>query len=118
MNPTTLAILAIAFLIFVHELGHWLAARLLGLQTPIFSIGFGGGSLSLKLGKIWQTELRLGMIPLGGFVIVPELMDAETRDLASADLGIEAGSFVDQPVWKKAIVMLKSGDRIEFFEGV
>jgi len=59
--------------IFVHELGHFLAAKLCGLKVLRFSIGFG-----LKLFS-WRgkdgCEYRLSLLPLGGYVAIPQLSD-------------------------------------------
>ena len=76
--------------IFVHELGHFLAARWRGLKVDRFSIGFGPKIFS------WQgrdgVEYRLSWIPLGGYVALPQLADmraiegdnsAEARELPS-----------------------------------
>ena len=59
--------------IFVHELGHFLAARRRGVKVTRFSIGFGPA--------IWKwtgqdgVEYRLSWIPLGGYVALPQLAD-------------------------------------------
>ncbi|MBD3823422.1 MAG: RIP metalloprotease RseP [Epsilonproteobacteria bacterium] len=52
-------------LIFFHELGHYLAARLMGVYVEVFSIGFGKKVASFVK---WGTEWRIAMIPLGGYV--------------------------------------------------
>lgn len=58
-------LLAITFLVFVHELGHFLAARSCGVRVLSFSIGFGPAIASVT----WRgTEYRLAVIPLGGYV--------------------------------------------------
>jgi membrane-associated protease RseP (regulator of RpoE activity) len=62
-------ILILALLIFVHELGHFLAARLQGIYANRFSIGF-GPVLWKYQGK--QTEYALRALPLGGFVGFPD----------------------------------------------
>lgn len=64
-----------ATIIFVHELGHFLVARWLGVRVEVFSLGFGPRLLSLTRG---QTEYRLALIPLGGFV----KMSGESVDVA------------------------------------
>ncbi len=59
------AILGLSFLIFFHELGHFLCARFFGVRVLVFSIGFG------KKLFIWRykgTEYALSLIPLGGYV--------------------------------------------------
>jgi regulator of sigma E protease len=59
--------------IFVHELGHFLAARWRGVKVERFSIGFGPPILSW-VGKD-GVEYRLAWIPLGGYVLLPQLAD-------------------------------------------
>lgn len=60
--------------IFFHELGHFLAAKARGLFIPRFSIGFGPKIFSKKWG---DTEFCLSLFPLGGYVALPQLMDAK-----------------------------------------
>ena len=68
-----IAIFCLGLSVFVHELGHYLAARWRGLYAPRFSIGFGKKICS------WTdrhgTEFRLSWIPLGGYVALPQLAD-------------------------------------------
>src|SRR5690606_11924274 len=52
-------------LVFFHELGHFLFARLFGVRVEVFSIGFGPKLLKWKWG---ETEYALSLIPLGGYV--------------------------------------------------
>ena len=62
---------ALSTLIFIHELGHFLAGSLVGIPIEIFSVGFGPKILGVKKG---QTEYRISLIPLGGYVL-PEIVD-------------------------------------------
>ena len=71
---TTLAIAACILLfslaIFIHEFGHFLAARWRGLKVNAFSIGFGP--------VLWKKEVngvewRLSAIPFGGYVAIPDV---------------------------------------------
>ena len=63
---TILAFLfVLGVLIFVHELGHFLAARRLGVRVLTFSLGFGPKVLKVKRG---ETEYAISAIPLGGYV--------------------------------------------------
>lgn len=58
-------ILIISILVFIHELGHFIVARYLGVEVEVFSIGFGKKIFSKKYkGTLWQVAL----IPLGGYV--------------------------------------------------
>src|SRR5690349_2878357 len=59
--------------IFVHELGHFLAARRRGVHVERFSIGF-GPALWSRRGRD-GVEYRLSWIPLGGYVLLPQLAD-------------------------------------------
>jgi membrane-associated protease RseP (regulator of RpoE activity) len=55
----------IVLVIFVHEMGHYLAARAMGVAVDSFSIGF--GKVLLKK-KMWGTEWRISMLPFGGYI--------------------------------------------------
>lgn len=61
--------------IFVHELGHFLAAKRRGLRVDRFSIGFGPKIFSWK-GR-GETEYRVSLLPLGGYVSIPQLAEDE-----------------------------------------
>ena len=58
-------VFVLSFLVFFHELGHFLAARYLGVRVLVFSIGFGKAIFSKTIGN---TKYVLAMIPLGGYV--------------------------------------------------
>jgi regulator of sigma E protease len=59
-----LGLLGLGIVVFVHELGHFLAARLAGIEVEAFSIGWGNPVLKKKIGTV---EYRLGMFPAGGY---------------------------------------------------
>ncbi|MBE9070037.1 RIP metalloprotease RseP [Leptolyngbya cf. ectocarpi LEGE 11479] len=87
----------IAILIFVHELGHFLAARLQGIHVNRFSIGFGP--------ILWKyqgsrTEYALRALPLGGFVGFP--MEEESDNSFAPD---DPNLLQNRPVLDRAIVM-------------
>lgn len=58
-------ILAISFLIFFHELGHFLAAKIVGVHVNVFSVGFGEKIFSKTINN---TTYQISSIPLGGYV--------------------------------------------------
>ena len=58
-------VIVLAILIFVHELGHFLVARLTGVKILTFSLGFGRKILTFKRG---ETEYAISAVPLGGYV--------------------------------------------------
>ena len=59
-----LGLFGLGIVVFVHELGHFLAARLVGIDVEAFSIGWGNPILKKKIGGV---EYRLGMFPVGGY---------------------------------------------------
>lgn len=67
-------VLIIGVSVFVHELGHYLAARLQGVRVKAFSVGF-GPVLARK--AFWGTEWRLSAIPLGGYADIEGLTPEE-----------------------------------------
>ena len=78
-------------LIVVHEFGHFIVAKKSGVRVERFSIGFGPALWC----KQWRdTEYRLALVPLGGYV----KMYGEQLDEAVSD---SAGSFLHQSVWKR-----------------
>ncbi|WQZ14751.1 RIP metalloprotease RseP [Helicobacter pylori] len=70
------AVLMLAFLIFVHELGHFTIARICGVKVEVFSIGFGK---KLCFFKLFGTQFALSLIPLGGYVKLKG-MDKEANE--------------------------------------
>ena len=66
--------LGIGLLIFVHELGHFLAARMAGVRVEVFSLGFGPRVFGFQ----WRdTDFRLSAVPFGGFVVVVVGVDVD-----------------------------------------
>src|SRR5579875_2379039 len=65
-------ILVFGLVVFVHELGHFLAAKAFGVYAPRFSIGFGPAVFRRRFG---ETEYRVGVLPLGGYVRMASRMD-------------------------------------------
>jgi len=59
------SLLVLSGLIFFHELGHYIAARMMGVCVEVFSIGFGKKLFSFRK---WDTEWTIAAIPLGGYV--------------------------------------------------
>lgn len=71
-------VLVFGLVIFVHEFGHFLAAKALGVYAPRFSIGFGPSIFRFRRG---ETEYVLAILPLGGYVRMASRNDAETAFL-------------------------------------
>src|SRR4029078_12204191 len=68
-------VLFISILIFIHEFGHFVFAKLFGVKVLTFSIGFGPKVLKVR-GK--ETEYCIGILPFGGFVKMLE--DGKTKE--------------------------------------
>ncbi len=76
------AVLMLAFLIFVHELGHFVIARICGVKVEVFSIGFGK---KLCFFKLFGTQFALSLIPLGGYVKLKGMDKEENEANESAN---------------------------------
>ncbi len=91
-------VVLLGVLIFIHELGHFLAARIGGVGVQKFSLGFGPKIFGKTVG---ETEYVLSWIPLGGYVKL--LGESGTEELPPED---EERSFYNQPTWKKLLIVL------------
>jgi regulator of sigma E protease len=91
-------VVLLAILIFVHEFGHFIAARIAGVGVVKFSLGFGPKIIGKKIG---ETEYVLSWIPLGGFVKL--LGESVDEKLSPED---EKKSFLKQPIWKRILIIL------------
>lgn len=90
-------IIVLGVLIFFHEFGHFLIARLFGVGVEKFSLGFGPRLIGKKIGR---TDYRISAIPLGGYVkMVGEEPDAE---VAPQDLSV---SFTHKHVLKRICIV-------------
>jgi len=90
-------IIVLGVLIFFHELGHFLVARLLGVGVERFSLGFGPRVIGKTIGI---TEYRISAIPLGGYVkMVGEAPDSE---LDPSDIPL---SFTHKHVFKRILIV-------------
>jgi regulator of sigma E protease len=86
-------VLLLGGLIFVHELGHFLAAKALGVKVVKFSIGFGPKILGFRRG---ETEYLLSVLPLGGYVKMAG--DEPGAEVPPQDRG---RGFLEAPPWKR-----------------
>lgn len=94
-----LGVFLFSLAVFIHELGHFLVARLLGLRADVFSIGFGPALWKCRVGG---TELRLSAIPFGGYVSLPQL-DPEGMQRLQGDHG---ETLPPARPWKRVLVAL------------
>ncbi len=92
------AIIGLSFLVFFHELGHFLAARAFGVTVERFSVGFGK-----VLAKKWccSTEWAFSAIPLGGYVKMKGQDDANPLARSS-----EPDSYNSKKPWQRVIILV------------
>lgn len=90
-------VIVIGILVFIHEFGHFLAARLCGVGVDVFSLGFGPKILKKKRGR---TLYCLSAIPLGGYV----KMVGEEPGAATSPEDIKA-SFTHKPLFQKSLIV-------------
>jgi regulator of sigma E protease len=86
-------------LIVLHEGGHFLAAKAVGMRVERFSLFFGPMFIKRQIG---ETEYGVGVIPLGGFVKITGMSPNETFDSPE----IEARAYINQPPWKRIVVIV------------
>jgi len=95
---TLIALLVLSVLIFLHELGHFLAAKFFGVQVEVFSIGFGKRLWTKKIG---QTEWSLSAIPLGGYVRMKGQDDSDPTKIS-----YDEDSYTSKKPWQRIIILL------------
>ncbi|MBX7191007.1 MAG: RIP metalloprotease RseP [Sandaracinaceae bacterium] len=91
-------VLLVGVLIFVHELGHFVWAKVFGVKVLRFSLGFGPRLFGFTRG---ETEYVIAAIPLGGYV---RLLGEHPGDVVSKK--DEGRSFAEQPLWRRMIIVL------------
>lgn len=102
------ALIVLTAVVFVHEMGHFLVARLCGIKVAAFSVGFGQEIIGRTDRR--GTRWRLSAIPLGGYVrfegdenaaSVPDMEELEATPLAERE-----GLFHFAPLWKRFAVVV------------
>src|SRR5436189_5820197 len=85
-------------LVFVHELGHFLVAKAFRVKVLKFSLGFGPRLVGFRRG---ETEYRLALLPLGGYVKMAG--EDPTEELEPEDRG---RGFLEQKPWRRFLIAL------------
>jgi regulator of sigma E protease len=109
--------ITIGILVFIHEFGHFAAAKLSGMRADVFAIGFGKrlfgwnrksgfsfGELPKDFDGEGHTDYRLSLLPLGGYVKIAGMVD-ETMDTSFADKEPQPYEFRAKPLWAKVFVI-------------
>ncbi len=109
--------ITIGILVFVHEFGHFAAAKLSGMRVDVFAIGFGKrlfgwnrksgfsfGELPKDFDGEGHTDYRLSLLPLGGYVKIAGMVD-ESMDISFAEKEPQPYEFRAKPLWAKVFVI-------------
>ncbi len=97
MNAVISFVIVLGALIFVHEFGHFIFAKLFGVRVLKFSLGFG----NKLVGRQWgETEYLISAFPLGGYVKMYGEQPGEVISTQEADR-----SFVHKPVWQRFCIV-------------
>ena len=118
LNSLFYFIIVLGILVFVHELGHFLAARMTGMRAEIFSIGMGkrlfgwnkiSGLTKGDLPKDWDggdhTDYRLSLLPIGGYVKISGMID-ESMDNEEISTEPKSYEFRSKNALQKAFVLI------------
>lgn len=103
-TKTAQFILSFSIIVVLHELGHFIPARLFGARVEKFYLFFNPG-FSLWKKKIGDTEYGLGWIPFGGYVKISGMID-ESMDKEQLNKAPESYELRSKPAYQRLIVML------------
>jgi regulator of sigma E protease len=94
-------VFVLGVIIFFHEFGHFITAKLFGMRVFIFSFGFGRRLFGFQWG---DTDCRVSLVPLGGYV----KLEGEPEDHLSEDTSTrgDARDFTARPRWQRFLVYL------------
>lgn len=95
-------IAALFILVLVHELGHFLAAKLFGMRVERFSIGFPPRVFGKQIG---ETDYCISATPLGGYVKISGMVD-ESMDTEQLAEDPKPWEFRSKPVWQRIVVIV------------
>lgn len=96
MTDVIVVAVVLGFMIFIHELGHFIAAKRFGVRVLVFSLGFGKRLAGFERGG---TDYRLSALPLGGYV----KMSGEDPSESRRD---DPGDFLAHPRWQRFVIAI------------
>lgn len=94
-------VITIGILVFIHELGHFLAAKLFKMRVERFSIGFPPRAFGKQIG---ETDYCISWIPIGGYVKIAGMID-ESLDTEFLNQLPQPWEFRAKPIWQRMIVI-------------
>ena len=107
-------IMSLSFLIILHELGHFIPAKLFKTKVEKFYLFF-DWPFSLLKKKIGETEYGIGLLPLGGYVKIAGMID-ESMDKDQLKEEPKDWEFRSKPTWQRLIIMI-GGIAVNFMVG-
>lgn len=108
-------ILSLSFLIVLHELGHFIPAKIFKTRVEKFYLFF-DYKFSLVKKKVGETVYGIGWIPLGGYVKISGMID-ESMDTEQMKQPAQPWEFRSKPAWQRLIIML-GGVIVNFILGI
>ena len=108
VHTVVLFAIVLGILVLIHELGHFVMAKLCKVKVEIFSIGFGPRIVGFRVG---DTDYRISALPLGGYVKMfgdnpgERPRDRETLDILGIDINAP-GEFNGRPRWQRVLIAL------------
>lgn len=97
-------ILGLSILVFFHELGHYLAARIFGIRVDKFYLFFDAGGFRLFHFRIGDTEYGVGWLPLGGYCKIAGMVD-ESMDKDQIKQDPKPWEYRSKPAWQRFFVV-------------
>lgn len=91
--------IVLGVIIFLHELGHFLAAKFFRVRVETFSLGFGTRLFGFRAG---ETDYRVSALPLGGYVKMAGEMPGELAEQAV----VRPGDLASKPRWQRLVIIL------------
>ena len=110
INATLATLVVLGIMVLVHEFGHFITAKFFGVRVEVFSIGFGKRLIGFKRG---DTDYRISLVPLGGYVKmsgetagdgVPLVTETAAELLPSGER--DPGDFTSHPRWQRILIGL------------
>lgn len=97
-------VLALSILIFIHELGHFMWAKIFGIRVEKFYLFFDAGGKALLRFRKGETEFGIGWVPLGGYCKIAGMVD-ESMDMEQMKRDPQPWEFRTHPAWQRFLVM-------------
>ncbi len=108
------AILVFGLIIFVHELGHFIAAKSAGITVYEFTIGFGPAIVKKKIG---ETLYAIRLLPVGGAVVMKDENEEPPESIDPQEVLSDEGSF-QKASWLRRFTVVVAGSFMNFVTGV